>query len=79
MLTIKTERLAQQSSPGELLERRDDGKLHPISEENLVRFANIIGEELGKAINSKNFEKALNGELAEQYLRTADKNTSAAF
>lgn len=54
--------------PGELLERDEEGKLKPASEETLVRYANKVTEELKKHVDIDNLLYAVKGKYKEDYL-----------
>lgn len=53
---------------GELLEKGEDGQLQPISEQTLVRFANVVTEELKQHVNIDNLLYAIKGKNRKQYL-----------
>lgn len=53
---------------GELLEKGEDGQLKPISEETLVRFANVVTEKLKDHVNIDNLLYAVKGKNRSGYL-----------
>lgn len=54
---------------GELLERnKKTGKLGPASEETLVRFSNVVTEELKKHVDIDNLLYAVKGKYSETYI-----------
>lgn len=68
-LVVAEEGAVEGVKAGELLERnKKNGQLEPASEETLIRYSNVVTEELKKHVDIDNLLYAVKGKHSEEYL-----------
>lgn len=72
-LIVAAEGQVEGVQEGELLEKGKDGKLQSASEATLIRYSNVITEELKKYVDIDNLLYAVKGKHSEQYLGKIEK------